>query len=115
MGILDGDLISETISHSPEALDDVHLGSMEIAVFAEPGVFDEIGCIDDECIALPVAHGISVVGRIGVRAMRAAIGWNDAVRIARHVLIEEDHFIWQLNDLARRAQTRDARSATEEN
>ena len=39
--------------------------------------------------------------------MRTAVGRDDAVRIARDVLVEEDRLLRQLDDLARRADARD--------
>src|SRR5262245_46212707 len=46
--------------------------------------------------------------------MRPPIGGDDAVRIAGDVLVEEDRFLLELDDLARRTDARKARLATVE-
>ena len=50
-----------------------------------------------------MSDGITVMRRIGVLAMRPAVGWNDAVRIAGNVLVKENHLAGELNDSARRS------------
>src|SRR5947209_19481528 len=53
-----------------------------------------------------MSDGVAVCRGIRVGAVRAPVGRNDAERVARDVLVEEDRFLRQLDDLARRADAR---------
>src|SRR5207249_7205296 len=81
---------------------------MKITVLAEPRILDEIRCVDDQSVLLPMSYAISIICGIRPWVVLPAVGWNDAVGITRNVFVKEDHLIRELDNLARRANARNA-------
>src|SRR5262249_14912439 len=80
--VLDGNLKGQILADSPEALDDVHRIRVKVTLLTKPGVLYEIGRVDDQCVALPMADRIAIVGRIGTCAMFASIGRDDTESVS---------------------------------
>ena len=87
---------------------------MKITVFAEPGILYEIPDVHHKHVVLPPADRVAVVRRVGIGAMRTAVGWDDAVGITGNILIEENCFVRQLHDFSRRTDARLSRFAAVE-
>src|SRR5581483_4471268 len=85
---------------------------MEVAANAEPGVFAQLGHVNDQRISLPVPDRVAEVHGINVLAMRTAVGRDKAHSNAALIALTDIHLIkerqqlWRLNNLPRRPYTR---------
>src|SRR5438477_3529324 len=115
VGIFEGGLIADGFAFAGDAFDDVERGAVEPSVEAEPGVVVEISSVHDEGVSLPMSDGVSIVARVCIGVVRAAVGGYEAKRVSRDYLIEEyDGHSGSLNDGVWRSDTRNASGFAEE-
>src|SRR5215216_4222204 len=80
IGVFDGYVVKEFIALTREFLHDVHVFGMEEASSAQPRRIDKRDGVENQRVALPAPHGISVVGGLErlLWVVLAAVGWNHA-------------------------------------
>ena len=59
--IFNGRLPDKVFAVFPQTFDHVHIGAVEIAVFTEPGIFDEIPDVTTKTLPSPMPDRVSVV------------------------------------------------------
>ena len=107
--VIDGGFVVDGVgAEARVALDDVQLIAVRVARRIEPGFIVEVGDIDHQGIALPMAHGIAH-GEVDAVQMRAGAGGyvSDVVQ----VLVQEDDDAGMLEDPDRKRHVADARNA----
>src|SRR5215470_20218398 len=96
----------------PEALGDRGRAGQRAAADIEPAVVHEAGRLDDERVAVPAAYRVAVVPGLDFISLRQlpAVQKHLTDRRAR-CFVNQQHFLWRLDDLARievRVELRDA-------
>jgi hypothetical protein len=58
-----GGLILDRVADAPKPLDHAQAGAMKRAVVGEPRLVGEVGCVDDERVALEASDGVAQIAR----------------------------------------------------